>query len=48
MNWVLIPSTVTGLPRDLVRFRYHNLIGGEWKKSSDGQRFDVIDPATER
>jgi succinate-semialdehyde dehydrogenase/glutarate-semialdehyde dehydrogenase len=23
-------------------------IGGEWKKSSDGQRFDVIDPATEK
>ncbi len=23
-------STVTGPPRDLVRFRYHNLIGGEW------------------
>ena len=22
-------------------------IGGKWKKSSDGQRFDVIDPATE-
>src|SRR6187431_446150 len=23
-------------------------IGGKWKKSSDGARFDVIDPATER
>jgi succinate-semialdehyde dehydrogenase/glutarate-semialdehyde dehydrogenase len=23
-------------------------IGGEWTKSSDGQRFDVIDPATEK
>jgi chemotaxis protein methyltransferase CheR len=23
-------STVTGAPRDLVRFRYHNLIGAEW------------------
>jgi succinate-semialdehyde dehydrogenase/glutarate-semialdehyde dehydrogenase len=23
-------------------------IGGHWKKSSDGQRFEVIDPATER
>jgi len=23
-------------------------IGGQWKKSSDGQRFDVIDPATEK
>src|SRR5215207_9332301 len=23
-------------------------IGGQWKKSSDGARFDVIDPATER
>src|ERR671929_2116690 len=22
-------------------------IGGKWRKSSDGQRFDVIDPATE-
>src|SRR5436853_3476964 len=22
-------------------------IGGQWRKSSDGQRFDVIDPATE-
>ena len=22
-------------------------IGGKWKKSSDGARFDVIDPATE-
>ena len=21
-------------------------IGGKWRKSSDGQRFDVIDPAT--
>ena len=23
-------------------------INGQWKKSSDGARFDVIDPATER
>jgi succinate-semialdehyde dehydrogenase/glutarate-semialdehyde dehydrogenase len=23
-------------------------IGGKWRKSSDGERFDVIDPATER
>src|SRR3954467_13691587 len=23
-------------------------IGGKWKKSSDGKRFDVIDPATEK
>lgn len=23
-------------------------IGGKWRKASDGQRFDVIDPATER
>src|SRR6202142_2383477 len=23
-------------------------IGGKWRKSSDGARFDVIDPATER
>ncbi len=23
-------------------------IGGKWKKSSDGARFDVIDPATEK
>ncbi|HWV40089.1 aldehyde dehydrogenase family protein, partial [Pseudorhodoplanes sp.] len=23
-------------------------IGGQWRKSSDGQRFDVTDPATER
>jgi len=23
-------------------------IGGKWRKSSDGQRFDVIDPATEK
>ena len=22
-------------------------IGGKWRKSSDGSRFDVIDPATE-
>ena len=22
-------------------------IGGKWRKSSDGQRFDVTDPATE-
>ncbi len=22
-------------------------IGGKWRKSSDGARFDVIDPATE-
>ena len=22
-------------------------IGGKWRKASDGQRFDVIDPATE-
>src|SRR6187431_2343468 len=25
----------------------HLWIGGKWRKSSDGQRFDVIDPATE-
>ena len=29
-----------GVPTDL-------WIGGTWRKSSDGQRFDVIDPATE-
>ena len=23
-------------------------IGGKWRKSSDNQRFDVIDPATEK
>jgi succinate-semialdehyde dehydrogenase/glutarate-semialdehyde dehydrogenase len=23
-------------------------IGGKWRKSSDGERFDVIDPATEQ
>ena len=23
-------------------------IGGKWRKASDGGRFDVIDPATER
>ena len=23
-------------------------IGGQWRKSSDKERFDVIDPATER
>ena len=23
-------------------------IGGKWRKSADGARFDVIDPATER
>ena len=23
-------------------------IGGKWRKSSDGARFDVIDPATEK
>ena len=23
-------------------------IGGQWRKSSDGQRFDVMDPATEK
>jgi succinate-semialdehyde dehydrogenase/glutarate-semialdehyde dehydrogenase len=23
-------------------------VGGQWRKASDGQRFDVIDPATER
>ncbi len=23
-------------------------IGGKWRKSSDGERFDVTDPATER
>ena len=23
-------------------------IGGKWRKASDNQRFDVIDPATER
>src|SRR5690606_24405669 len=38
-------------------FMYENLladvptdlwIGGKWRQASDGQRFDVIDPATEK
>ena len=34
-------NLLAGVPTDL-------WINGEWKKSSDGARFDVIDPATER
>src|SRR5215213_643079 len=33
-------NLLAGVPTDL-------WIGGVWQKSSDGQRFDVIDPATE-
>jgi succinate-semialdehyde dehydrogenase/glutarate-semialdehyde dehydrogenase len=33
-------NLLAGVPTDL-------WIGGQWHKSSDGQRFDVIDPATE-
>jgi succinate-semialdehyde dehydrogenase/glutarate-semialdehyde dehydrogenase len=33
-------NLLAGVPTDL-------WIGGQWRKSSDGQRFDVIDPATE-
>ncbi len=33
-------NLLAGVPIDL-------WIGGQWRKSSDGQRFDVIDPATE-
>ena len=33
-------NLLAGVPADL-------WIGGQWRKSSDGQRFDVIDPATE-
>jgi succinate-semialdehyde dehydrogenase/glutarate-semialdehyde dehydrogenase len=33
-------NLLAGVPTDL-------WIGGAWRKSSDGQRFDVIDPATE-
>ncbi|HET7681248.1 MAG TPA: NAD-dependent succinate-semialdehyde dehydrogenase [Xanthobacteraceae bacterium] len=33
-------NLLAGVPTDL-------WIGGRWRKSSDGQRFDVIDPATE-
>ncbi len=33
-------NLLAGVPTDL-------WIGGGWRKSSDGQRFDVIDPATE-
>jgi succinate-semialdehyde dehydrogenase/glutarate-semialdehyde dehydrogenase len=33
-------NLLAGVPTDL-------WIGGKWRKSSDGQRFDVIDPATE-
>jgi succinate-semialdehyde dehydrogenase / glutarate-semialdehyde dehydrogenase len=33
-------NLIAGVPTDL-------WIGGEWKKASDGARFDVIDPATE-
>ena len=33
-------NLLAGVPTDL-------WIGGTWRKSSDGQRFDVIDPATE-
>ncbi|MEX0751914.1 MAG: NAD-dependent succinate-semialdehyde dehydrogenase [Xanthobacteraceae bacterium] len=33
-------NLLAGVPTDL-------WIGGQWRKASDGQRFDVIDPATE-
>jgi succinate-semialdehyde dehydrogenase/glutarate-semialdehyde dehydrogenase len=33
-------NLLAGVPTDL-------WIGGQWRKSSDGKRFDVIDPATE-
>ena len=33
-------NLIAGVPTDL-------WIGGKWRKASDGQRFDVIDPATE-
>ena len=33
-------NLLAGVPTDL-------WIGGKWKKSSDGSRFDIIDPATE-
>ncbi len=34
-------NLLAGVPTDL-------WIGGKWKKASDGGRFDVIDPATEK
>src|SRR5262249_52126599 len=37
---VMYENLLANVPTDL-------WIGGKWKKSADGQRFDVIDPATE-
>jgi succinate-semialdehyde dehydrogenase/glutarate-semialdehyde dehydrogenase len=50
------PAMTERKPEDLPMANYDNLlanvptdlwIGGKWRKSSDNQRFDVIDPATE-
>src|SRR6476619_2596475 len=50
------PSAGPGMTEERTMAAYDNLlanvptdlwIGGKWKKSSDGARFDVIDPATE-
>jgi len=38
---VMYENLLANVPTDL-------WIGGKWRKSSDNQRFDVIDPATER
>src|SRR6187455_657121 len=37
---IMYDNLLANVPTDL-------WIGGKWRKSSDGQRFDVIDPATE-
>jgi succinate-semialdehyde dehydrogenase/glutarate-semialdehyde dehydrogenase len=51
------PLARSGMTRRKVRIMYENLlanvptdlwIGGKWRKSSDNQRFDVTDPATEK
>ena len=39
-RYVMYENLLAHVPTDL-------WIGGKWRKASDGQRFDVIDPATE-
>jgi succinate-semialdehyde dehydrogenase/glutarate-semialdehyde dehydrogenase len=41
MNTAMYDNLLANVPTDL-------WIGGQWRKSSDNARFDVIDPATER
>src|SRR6202008_422335 len=40
-NMAAYDNLLANVPTDL-------WIGGKWKKSSDGARFDVMDPATEQ